>query len=70
MATQTAGETTITLEPPAPLQPVLAKEAAGLVPLDQTQKTQLEEKADQFISELVSLDANSPAFGQKVDQLV
>jgi uncharacterized protein YaaN involved in tellurite resistance len=71
MATQTAtaGETKLTLEPPAPLQPVLAREAAGLVPIDDSQRTQLEQKADQFISELVAMDANSPDFGRKVDQL-
>lgn len=70
MATQTqTGETTLTLEPPAPLTPVATHQAAGLVPLDEGQKSQLEQKADQFISELVALDANSPAFGQKVDQL-
>ena len=37
MATQTqtteAGATTLTLEPPAPLQTVQAEQAAGLVPL-------------------------------------
>ncbi|WP_166041804.1 toxic anion resistance protein [Sphingosinicella sp. YJ22] len=70
MATQTTtGETTLTLEPPAPLTPVSAHQAAGLVPLDEGQKSQLEQKADEFINELVALDANSPAFGQKVDQL-
>jgi len=70
MATQTTtGETTLTLEPPAPLTPVSTHQAAGLVPLDEGQKSQLEQKADEFINELVALDANSPAFGQKVDQL-
>jgi uncharacterized protein YaaN involved in tellurite resistance len=71
MATQTAtaGETKLTLEPPAPLTPVAARDAAGLVPIDEGQRTQLEQKADQFIAELVALDANSPDFGRKVDQL-
>ena len=71
MATQTVSpsETKLKLEPPAPLTPVLAKEAAGLVPLDEGQKSQLDQKADEFINELVALDANSPEFGRKVDQL-
>lgn len=71
MATQTATATDskLTLEAPAPLTPVLAQEAAGLVPIQEEQKTQLEAKADQFIEELVALDANSPEFGRKVDQL-
>jgi uncharacterized protein YaaN involved in tellurite resistance len=73
MATQTqtteAGATTLTLEPPAPLQTVQAEQASGLVPLKEEQKNQLEEKVDAFVAELVALDANSPEFGKKVDQL-
>ena len=73
MATQTqtteAGATTLTLEPPAPLQTVKAEQAAGLVPLKEGEKSQLDEKVDAFVAELVALDANSPEFGKKVDQL-
>ncbi len=73
MATQTqtteAGAQTLTLEPPAPLQSVQAEQAAGLVPLKEEQKSQLDEKVDAFVAELVALDANSPEFGKKVDQL-
>lgn len=73
MATQTqtteAGATTLTLEPPAPLQTVQAEQAAGLVPLKEEQKSELEAKVDSFVAELVALDANSPEFGKKVDQL-
>ena len=61
MATQTEtatkSETTLTLEPPQPLQNVTAEQAAGLVPLKEEQKSALEEKVDTFISELVALDA-------------
>ena len=73
MATQTqtteAGAQTLTLEPPAPLQSVQAEQAAGLVPLKDEQKSQLDEKVESFVAELVALDANSPEFGKKVDQL-
>jgi uncharacterized protein YaaN involved in tellurite resistance len=68
-ATASDRATTLTLEPPAPLVAVAPQESAGLVPIDDSQKTQLEAKADQFITELVALDANSPEFGRKVDQL-
>ncbi|HST36202.1 MAG TPA: toxic anion resistance protein [Allosphingosinicella sp.] len=68
-ATKTAAETTLTLEAPQPLQVVQPEQAAGLVPLKEEQKNQLEEKVDSFIAELVALDANSPDFGKKVDQL-
>ncbi len=69
--TQTATETasTLTLEPPAALQSVAPAQAAGLVPLKEEQKNQLEERVDTFVAELVALDANSPDFGKKVDQL-
>lgn len=67
-ATETAS--TLTLDPPAPLQTVTPDQASGsLVPLKDEQKTQLEEKVDGFVAELVALDANSPDFGKKVDQL-
>ena len=69
MATQTqtteAGATTLTLEPPAPLQTVQAEQAAGLVPLKEEQKSQLDEKVDSFVAELVALDANSPGIRQE-----
>ena len=71
MASQTQTDTsaTLTLDPPAPLQNVQAEQAAGLVPLKEEQKSQLDEKVDAFVAELVALDANSPEFGKKVDQL-
>ena len=73
MATQTqttdAGAQTLTLDPPAPLQTVDAAQASGLVPLKDEQKSQLDEKVEAFVAELVALDANSPEFGKKVDQL-
>ena len=67
MATQT--ETKLKLEAPDVLQPVQPAEAAGLVPLKEAEQTQLEQKVDTFVNELVALDANSPDFGKKVDQL-
>ena len=69
--TETATETAsmLTLDPPAALQSVTPAQAAGLVPLKEDQKNQLEERVDTFVNELVALDANSPDFGKKVDQL-
>jgi uncharacterized protein YaaN involved in tellurite resistance len=62
-------ETKLKLDPPEVLQPVVPQEAAGLVPLKEGEQSQLESKVDQFVGELVALDANSPDFGKKVDQL-
>ncbi len=67
--TETRTDTTLTLDPPQPLQIVQPEQAAGLVPLKAEQKSALEERVDTFVSELVALDSNSPEFGKKVDQL-
>ncbi|HEX9931396.1 MAG TPA: toxic anion resistance protein [Allosphingosinicella sp.] len=71
MATQTETQTqpTLTLEAPPPLTAVQPEQAAGLVPLKEEQRSELEEKVDSFVADLVALDANSPEFGRKVDQL-
>lgn len=68
-ATETTTATKLRLDPPDVLQPVAPQEAAGLVPLKDGERTQLEQKVDSFVDELVALDSNSPEFGKKVDQL-
>jgi uncharacterized protein YaaN involved in tellurite resistance len=60
---------TITLTAPEPVAIVEPSKAAGLVPLDDGQKSELEKRADAFVEELSALDTNSPEFGKKVDQL-
>jgi uncharacterized protein YaaN involved in tellurite resistance len=74
MATEPASEaapaaTKLKLDPPDALQPVPASEAAGLVPLKTEETTELDNRVAQFVDELAGLDANSPEFGKKVDQL-
>jgi hypothetical protein len=70
-AVQTAAPTAtkLTLDPPEVLQPVMPQQAAGLVPLKENERSELEKKVDGFVDELVALDSNSPEFGKKVDQL-
>lgn len=67
--TITATETELTLTPPDPVPTVKPERASGLVPLNDDQRSKLEEKADTFIAELLNEDTNSPEFGRKVDQL-
>ena len=64
-----AAEPAITLTPPEPVPVVQAEKAAGLVPLAEEKKTQLDTKVEAFVAELVMLDAASPEFGRKVDQI-
>lgn len=69
MAEETAAAPTITLEPPAAVGIVAPKQAAGLVPVDDTVKSQLETRVDEFIDKLSGLDAQSPEFGKEVDKI-
>jgi uncharacterized protein YaaN involved in tellurite resistance len=64
-----ANDTELVLTPPAPVAALAPEKAVGLVPLDNAQKTELASRVEGFIHELVSLDANSPEFGKKVEQL-
>lgn len=65
----TATADTLNLTPPDPVPAVAPEKAAGLVPIDDEKRSKLDEKVDAFIDDLVAQDANSPAFGQRVDQL-
>ena len=75
MATEPAPEmeaktgTKLKLDPPEVLQSVAPAEAAGLVPLKSEETNELDKRVSQFVDELAGLDANSPEFGKKVDQL-
>ena len=68
-ATQTGTATKLKLDPPDVLQPIAPTEAAGLVPLKTEETSELDKRVTQFVDELANLDANSPEFGKKVDQL-
>ena len=65
--TKTANDFDLT--PPDPVPSVAPMQAAGLVPVSEEKKSALQEKVDGFVNELVALDAKSPDFGKKVDQI-
>jgi len=71
MASEAATETKtkLKLDPPEVLQAIAPAEAAGLVPLKSEETSELDGKVAKFVEELAALDANSPEFGKKVDQL-
>jgi len=64
-----ATETKLKLEAPEPVAVVAPESAAGLVPLTETEKTELEKRVDGFVATLLQQDANSPEFGKQVDRL-
>jgi len=65
----TATVNKIKLEAPDALQPLPPAQASGLVPLKADETSELDDKVARFVDELAALDANSPDFGKKVDQL-
>jgi uncharacterized protein YaaN involved in tellurite resistance len=67
--TATKSATSLSLEAPDPIPAVTAEKAVGLVPVDPEKQAQHNEKVAGFVDELVGLDANSPEFGEKVDQI-
>jgi uncharacterized protein YaaN involved in tellurite resistance len=70
MATETAvAEQELVLTPPDPVKVVAPEKAAGLVPVDDTKKNELEKRVDGFIDDLIAQDVNSPEFGKRVDAI-
>ena len=69
MATAGSPDADLVLQPPPPVRAVPADKAAGLVPLDDTQRGRLDEKVEGFVANLVAADANSPEFGRQVDAI-
>lgn len=62
-------EVAIKLEAPVAVSAIAPTKAAGLVPLKDQEKAQLDAKVDSFIDDLIATDAASPEFGKKVDAL-
>ncbi len=70
MATQTETATTdLVLTPPDPVPVVAPEKAVGLVPVDDTKRTELQTRVETFIEDLVAQDVNSPEFGKRVDAI-
>jgi len=59
----------LVLTPPDPVPTVTAAKAAGLVPVDEGKRTELEARVDGFVADLVAQDVNSPEFGRRVDAI-
>lgn len=70
MATETiTPEQDLVLTPPEPVQAIAPAKAAGLVPVEDAKKSELETRVDAFIDGLVAQDVNSPEFGKRVDAI-
>ena len=62
-------EKDLILTAPDPIPVVTATKASGLVPVDDSTKSKLEERVESFVTDLVAQDVNSPEFGKRVDAL-
>ncbi|MFS2109555.1 toxic anion resistance protein [Sphingomonas sp. Sphisp140] len=70
MASETlVADQDLVLTPPEPVKVVAPEKAAGLVPVDDKKKSELEARVDGFIDDLVAQDVNSPEFGKRVDAI-
>ncbi|MFS0773326.1 toxic anion resistance protein [Sphingomonas sp. 1P08PE] len=68
-ADTTTTEKELVLTPPDPVPTVAAERAAGLVPVDDGKKSELDTRVDSFVNDLVAQDVNSPEFGRRVDAI-
>ncbi|MEO6502078.1 MAG: toxic anion resistance protein [Jatrophihabitantaceae bacterium] len=59
----------LVLAPPPPVVVVEKEQAVGAVPLDNSRQLELRSRAQSFAQELASLEANSPAFTEKVNAI-
>ena len=62
-------EPDLVLTPPEPVDVVSATKAAGLVPVDDAKRGELERRVDAFVDDLVAQDVDSPEFGKRVDAI-
>ncbi|WP_374293390.1 toxic anion resistance protein [Sphingomonas sp.] len=69
MATTPETVQELKLTPPDPVPTVAPAKAAGLVPVDEKTRSQLNTRVDGFVAELVAQDVNSPEFGRRVDAI-
>ncbi|NGO43623.1 toxic anion resistance protein [Streptomyces sp. YC419] len=58
------------LTPPAPVAAVPKDKAGGLVPVDESVRTDMARKAEEYVGGLAALDARSPEFAGKIGEIV
>ncbi|MEW2299897.1 toxic anion resistance protein [Streptomyces sp. NPDC006655] len=64
-----SGEDLFTLTPPEAVAPVPRERAGGLVPVDDGVRTDMANKAADYVRGLAALDARSPEFASKVGEI-
>ncbi|MFE4170828.1 toxic anion resistance protein [Streptomyces sp. NPDC056909] len=57
------------LTPPEPVAPVRTEQAAGLVPIDDSVRTEMTRRATEYVGSLAALDARSPEFTARIGEI-
>jgi hypothetical protein len=58
--------TTLVLEAPAPVTPIAPTQAAGAVPISDTDRTKLDDMVSGYLDAVMSLDVHSQAFADRM----
>lgn len=61
--------TPLVLTPPAPVAPIRATQAVGLVPVAEAVRADMLRRAEEYVGGLAGLDARSPEFGARVGEI-
>ncbi|MDX3543194.1 toxic anion resistance protein [Streptomyces europaeiscabiei] len=64
-----SGDSTFTLTPPEPVAAVPREKAGGLVPVEESVRTDMARKAEEYVRGLAALDARSPEFAGRVGEI-
>lgn len=59
----------LVLTPPEPVAPVRTEQAAGLVPVDDSVRTEMTRRATEYVGSLAGLDARSPEFTTRIGEI-
>ncbi|MFE7512915.1 toxic anion resistance protein [Streptomyces sp. NPDC057540] len=62
-------DTPLVLTPPEPVPAVRAEQASGLVPLDESVRTEMSRRAVEYVGSLSGLDPRSPEFAGRVGEI-
>ncbi|WP_329116646.1 toxic anion resistance protein [Streptomyces sp. NBC_01353] len=65
----TTPEAPLILTPPEPVAPVRTEQASGLVPLDESVRTEMTRRAVEYVGSLAGLDTRSPEFAGRIGEI-
>jgi uncharacterized protein YaaN involved in tellurite resistance len=65
----TTPDTPLILTPPEPVTPIRTEQASGLVPLDESVRTEMTRRAVEYVGSLAGLDTRSPEFAGRIGEI-